>query len=94
MELDTRETEDPTLVEKVPAVTDADVTCHHFFMDLQQEENGLWMCPCGVIGTLAADVHRKLKFYPQRLTYNRANIRREIKRTMKRYKGGKKLPKY
>jgi hypothetical protein len=87
----------PTVTEElaeIETVAQGKAICHHMFMDLRLEDNGMWMCQCGSIGTLAGDANRKLAFFPQRLTYNRSNIRREIKRTMKRYKGGKKLPKH
>ena len=82
------------MVEEVPVIDESKLSCIHMFMDLRQEENGLWLCHCGTIGTLAANVHRELTFYPQVLKYNRASIRREIKRTMKRIKTGRKFPKY
>ena len=83
-----------TVVEEVPKIDEAKLVCLHILSDLRQEDNGLWLCYCGVIGTIAANVHRELTFYPQKLKYNRANIRREIKRTMKRLKTGRKFPKY
>ncbi len=86
---------DSEKVVEVPVIDESKLApCLHMFMDLRQQENGLWMCHCGAIGTLAANVKHELTFYPQQYKYNRANIRREIKRTMKRYRGGKKLPKY
>ncbi len=90
--MDTEEKGTPG-IEEVEEIEDI-IKCKHLFSDLSQEDNGLWMCECGVIGTLGANVHKKLVYTLQRVTYNRAEIRREIKRTMKRYKGGKKMTKH
>lgn len=60
---------------------DIEDLCTHAFDELLCE-SGIWYCKCGVNGTLAPDLEKKLKFFIQPPIRDTRATRRRVARTI------------